>query len=68
MKPIDWYDKPVFFYISKTNAMFIHQSFKDDLKTIRPDLKTKFWLEDVDALPDETLIQKLLAIFTSGDH
>ena len=48
--------------------MFIHQAFRDELKRIRPDLQTKFGLTDVDALPDETLITKLLEIFTNNNY
>lgn len=46
--------------------VFIHQNFKDDLKTLRPDLQTKFTfkVDEIDDLPNEKIIEKLKEIFT----
>ena len=49
--------------------MFIHQNFKDDLKTLRADLQTKFAFkaDEIDAMPNEKIIEKLKEIFNTND-
>lgn len=46
----------------------IHQDFKEALKNIREDIKIKFWLTDVDALPNEKIIEKLNLLITGDDE
>lgn len=43
--------------------MFIHQAFKDAFNELRPDIKTKLNLDNINDIPNEEIIQKLLAIF-----
>lgn len=47
--------------------VFIHQDFKEDLKTIRLDLQTKFAFkaDEIDSMPNEQIIIKLKEIFAS---
>lgn len=48
--------------------MNIHQDFKDELKKIRPDLATKFWLTNIDNMPNEDIIAKLIDMFSNQEE
>lgn len=43
--------------------VFIHQAFKDELKNVRPDLQTKFWLTDINNKPNVDIMTSLMKIF-----
>lgn len=47
--------------------MHIHQSFKDMFKELRDEIKVKYWLTDIDNVPNETIIQSIENIFESDE-
>lgn len=43
--------------------MLIHQNFKDHLKELRPDIQERFWLKEIDSIPNEDILKKMDIMF-----
>lgn len=48
--------------------MNIHQWFKNHINMIQDNIKAKYWITDVNTMPNETIITKLKEIYESNEY
>jgi hypothetical protein len=56
------------FYFYNSTAMFIHEAFKDELKTVIPELQERLGITNIDGMPNGDIISKLATIFTDESN